>query len=201
MDEEPQINSEVNPYQTPIAAPVSSLEHVGPEEIKPFVLSKSIFRWMLICGVSAAPSFFIAMSLANKPLIQILAMLGGVLTFVVFYVYIESMEWTRRKMKDRSFRLAVIVGYVTRIVISVIFPIAIFVDMFCGLFSVSVTSAIFGSGVMMQEGASFRNEGGPFLFAWFYATTLVQGIVLNVVLGAYTLIVYAITVVIRGSER
>ena len=40
-----------------------------------------------------------------------------------------------------------------------------------------------------------------FTFFWFYCTTLLQGAVLNVVLGAYTLIVYALVLVVGNRSN
>ena len=193
-----------NPYASPLVAAEAAIPDFDPDsEIREFHFGKSLIKWLLVCGIAGAPSFFIAFSLGDQYVVQATAMVLGILTFVAFYVYLESREWTRRKLMDRSLRISVRVGYITRVVISILFPVAMFPDMFCGIISVSFTSAIFGHE--FGPGMQYVNEpqalSSLFILAWFYFTTLVQGVILNLVLGAYTLIVYGIALLIRSFTR
>ncbi|QEG24628.1 hypothetical protein [Mariniblastus fucicola] len=190
MNEEPQ---PPNPFASPEVAVATAIPDFDPDtEIREFHLGKSLVRWLVICIVSAAPSFFWGMALADDYAIQSVAMLLGILTFVALYVFIESREWTRRKLTNRSIRLAVNIGYISRIVISVIYPVAMILDMICGMFSVGLVSELFGYGFGLET----RYEeteivAWPYMLVWFYFTTLVQGVFLNIVLGGYTMLVYA----------
>jgi len=186
-----------NPFASPAVAVASAIPDFDPDtEIREFNFGKSLAKWLLICFVCAAPSFYFGLVLGRSYFIQSAAMVMGILTYVALYVYVESLAWTRRRLMDRSLRLAVKIGYITRIVVSVLFPVGMFLDIFCGMLSVSATSAIFGVefGPMRTEMA---DVGAPFVFFWFYLTTLVQGTLMNIVLGAYTLIVYAIALLFR----
>lgn len=192
-----------NPFATPTTVSDFAASTFDPDlELKPFALGRSIFKWVLICGISGAPSFVLAFSLGENVYIQAFAMLMGILTYAGVYVYVESLEWTRRKLMDKSLKIAVRIGYVTRIAISIIFPLAFFIDIWCGLLSVSFTSAIFGEP---QLGSSRIFRGNlatlPIVFLWFYTTTIVQGALLNIVLGGYTLVVYGITLLVRGGNK
>ncbi len=188
-----------NPFASPVVATAASIPEYDPDtEIREFNFGKSLLKWMLICVISGAPSFFYGMVLGANYAVQSVAMFMGILTFVCVYVYVESREWTRRKLMDKSLRIAVRVGYITRVAISVLFPVAMFVDLWCGLVSVSIMSRLFGETYI---GSGSRGStpvvAAPIVLSWFYFTTLLQGLLLNVVLGAYTLIVYALVLLFR----
>ena len=69
-------------------------------------------------------------------------------------------------------RRTLIIGYATRVGISIIFPVGIYVDLVCGLLSTSIV------GVVLDSADTFVGV---------LATTLVQGVVLNVLLVVYML--------------
>lgn len=187
-----------NPFAAP-AVPVATIPAFDPNtEMREFNFVRSLGKWLLICFVCAAPSFFLGFSLGRNYVVQSTAMVMGILTYVALYVFVESQEWTRRKLMDKSLRIAVKVGYITRIVISVLFPISFFVDIWCGLISMSVTSAIFGAEFgPMRYVDEVETPGLPVVFLWFYFTTLLQGTLMNILLGGYTLVVYAFVLLFR----
>ena len=191
-----------NPFASPAVAAEAAIPEFDPDnEIREFSFGKSLTKWLLVCLVSAAPSFFFGSILEQEYVVQSLAMVSGILTFVAFYVFIESRESTRRMLMDRSLRISVRIGYITRIVISIVFPVGMFLDIYCGVISMSLTTALLGDGFGPRSGYQGYGEAAmTFLFAWFYLTTLVQGIALNSVLAAYTLIVYAIALLFRSQK-
>ena len=200
MEDEQQ----ANPFASPEVAAVGSIPQIDPDsEIREFHFGKSLLKWLLICAVSAAPSFFIAMGPNRQAKIQILAMVCGILTYVAFYVFVESREWTRRKLTDKSLRIAVRTGYTSRVTISILFPVAFVVDMICGMISVSLVSNLFGLDLMGIQSIKERPPivSTPIAFAWYYTTTMLQGLLLNVVLGAYTLVVYALVLLFRNGSK
>jgi hypothetical protein len=195
---------QANPFASPAVAAVGSIPQIDPDsEIREFHFGNSLLKWLLICGVSAAPSFFIAMGPSRQAWIQILAMVCGILTYVVFYVFVESREWTRQKLTDKSLRVAVRTGYISRVAISILFPVAFIVDMICGMISVGLVSNLFGLDLMGIQSIKERTPvpSMPMAFAWYYTTTMLQGLLLNVVLGAYTLIVYALVLLFRNGSK
>ena len=153
--------------------------------------------WTLVCVVSAAPSFLWGLSTIAGS--QVLAMLTGVVIFIALYTFgdqwTQHWEWRR----DKSVRLALKIGYVTRLAISVIFPVGGFLDMFCGLFSVSAVEFVTGNDVMWDVGPNESEVFGvSFLFTLI--TTLVQGCILNVVLFGYVLVVWGIVVLVQRGR-
>ena len=124
---------------------------------------------------------------------------GGIATFIGFFVYLESREWTQRKLLDRSLRSAVKTGFVTRVIISVVFPLAMVIDLWCGMISISLVAALFESAPPTRAGS--YDVHPIFVFGWFYTTTIVQGIILNVVLGTFTMLVYAGIVTYKGTRK
>lgn len=193
-----------NPFASPAAANKAAIPDFDPDtEIREFDFWNSLTKWVLVCFVSGAPSFYFGSVLGRNYAIQSIAMALGILTFVAFYVYIESREWTRRKLMDKSLRVSVRIGYITRMAISVLFPIAMFPDILCGMLSIGFTTSLFGEGFGPGSDFSTTATGKtiPLIIAWFYCTTLVQGVLVNIVLGAYTLIVYAIVLLFRGRKK
>ena len=190
-----------NPFASPVAA--ASIPEFDPDtEIREFNFGMSLLKWMVVCAVSAGPSFFIAFLGTNQVWVRSSAMVFGILTYVAMYLYIESREWTRRKLMDKSLRIAVKTGFITRVAISVLFPIGFFVDMICGLISVSLISSLFDLHMMPMGSEIDRvsDVGILMTFIWYYTTTMLQGLLLNIVLGGYTLVVYAIVLLARSGR-
>lgn len=179
-----------NPFQSPVAT-TEGLTPVAELEMVPLKLEHSIVKWLIICAISGGPSFFYGAMVGEFRLSASLAMLGGIVTFAILYVLLESTEFVRRKLVDRRLRRALWFGYGTRMVISIVFPLA-FVDVFCGIISVQIGEALFG--IAVGPSTEVEKANGALVFAQFYFTTLVQGVILNAVLAAYTLIVYAICI-------
>ncbi len=128
--------------------------------------------WTLVCGVSAAPSYIWASTEFNRP-----AMVCGVAVYILLYTAV-SMTATVARLETRPFvRRTLRIGYITRLVISIVFPVGMAVDLFPGLLSYTLVGAFLGE----------RRD-----FAFTFLTTLVQGVFVNIVLGVYMLIVYGV---------
>jgi hypothetical protein len=194
---------QANPFASPEVAAIGSIPQIDPNsEIREFHFGKSFIKWLLICAISGAPSFLIALGPSRQAKIQGLAMVCGILTYVAFYVFVESREWTRRKLTDKSLRIAVKTGYISRVAISILFPVGFFVDMICGMISVGLVSELSGIDLMGIGGKERPPiPSMPIAFGWYYTTTMLQGLLLNIVLGAYTLIVYALVLLFRKGSK
>jgi hypothetical protein len=137
-------------------------------------------RWTLICTISAAPSFFWGCAINRGPH-AIAGMLAGIFVFVLGYTLIECTYYYQQIITRPYVHRTALIGYGTRILISVIFPIGLFVDMFTGMLSVSFIESIFAT-----------SERGPNAgFLPVFLTTLVQGVLLNALLLVYIFGVYA----------
>lgn len=182
-----------NPYAPPVGdvglarQEVESADPLQPEGRRSWLGSLAI--WSLVCVVSAIPSF--VWGLGTIASTAAVAMLLGVVIFIVGYVFADQCTQQARWRRNRSLRTALKIGYITRLTISIIFPVGGFLDMVCGLFSVSIVD--FASSIMIGGSAT---SGMPSAgFGQVLATTLVQGVVLNVVLAAYVLLVFGIMLV------
>lgn len=157
-----------------------------PSDEKPRSPTTVFLKWLAICGVSAGPSFVFALGLTTgvSPIDEILGMLAGIFCFVLAYTFAELRPATQRLMSDRRIRLTARIGYGIRVAMSIAFPISMFVDLWIGLISVGITSSFHTAG---------EPPGG---FLWHFVTTIVQGILLNIVLLALMLFIYVIVLAV-----
>ncbi len=188
-----------NPYAPPIGdvglrPPEADLADSSPTEKRRSWLG-SLMVWGLVCSVSAIPSF--VWGLGTVASMQALAMLLGVLIFIVGYVFADQLTQQSSWRRNKSLRLALRIGYITRLVISIIFPVGGTLDMFCGLLSISIIDSVWG----LTIGGGSRLGAGMGSFGQVLATTLVQGVVLNVVLSAFVLLVFGITLVAKRGAK
>lgn len=122
-------------------------------------------------------------------------MLLGVGIFIALYTWADQATQSRSWRHVFPVPLTLKIGYVTRIVISIIFPIGIFLDLFCGFLSVGIVQAVLPS---LRSPSS--DSGGLESSAGFFGAliiTLVQGVVLNIVLLGYASIVFGIIMAIN----
>ncbi len=145
--------------------------------------------WTTVCVVSAGPSFFWGWGTLGKN--QIAAMCVGILAFILAYSILDIATINQPWRKNRRNRITLRIGYITRMVISAIFPIGGILDMFCGMVSIQATSWILG---YTQE----PTEPG---FWFVLAITIAQGLVLNAVLVVFMSIVHLIQMAMSGNLK
>ena len=171
------MSGDLNPFAPPETKPEL------PEALKPAIGTEKprslpwiACRWLLVCSVSAVPSFYLGTEVSKG---QFAAMVLGVLIFAVGYTFLDCKTALRPIRQKRLVSITLRLVYATRMLITVLFPVGLFVDMFCGILSVGCTEVIFGSSAIRTfPGALF--------------TTLVQGVILNVVLALYGLLVVGV---------
>jgi hypothetical protein len=137
----------------------------------PADITRRALLWTLLCGISAAPSFIWAARGFNR-----LAMILGVVIFITLYTLTTSTPAFLRFREKPFIRRTLYIGYGTRILISVIFPVGMAADLIPGLISISVVHTILGS---MSEG-----------FVATLLITIVHGTILNFLLTIYMFIVW-----------
>lgn len=187
-----------NPYAPPAEVELTEVGGQGDEEAAGHSRSwrKSLGVWGLVCVVSAAPSF--AWGISTIATRQAWAMCLGVAIFVVMYTLLDQVTQNMAWRQDRSVRLALKVGYGTRLAISIIFPIGGVLDMFCGYFSVAAVAVVVPNDLLSGSSPVGPNAG----FLVTLLITLVQGCVLNVALACYISLVLGITLLARvGRQR
>jgi hypothetical protein len=188
----------VNPY-----APSASVDELHSESLSnpeawreqipnPPSLTKLWIRWTLVCLASAAPSFFIAYGTRQHPPI---AMLLGILCFVVAYVWLDSKTYHRIWRRHPFVRRMLMFGYGTRIAISIIFPAGVTVDLICGLLAYSIV------GFVVEPNSPNGIEKEPATFGTTFLLTIVQGTILNILLAAWCLICSGIVLLFKLFVR
>ena len=179
-----------NPFQAPLAEP--SYRPPDPETPSPPVPAKVFLKWLVICSVSAAPSFVIALMLARDGVWdEIAGMSLGIMVFVLSYTYLELRPEVQRLLSDPRKRLTAKIGYGIRIGMSILFPVGFYLDMIVGFVSVAITTSFL-------QGGSPDEFGG---FPWHFSTTIVQGILLNIVLLTLMLLIYGLTLMFYRVDR
>jgi hypothetical protein len=136
--------------------------------------------WTLICGLSAAPGFVLGLQTdAAVP-----GMIAGIATFIIGYTLLSCTPFAERLYSNRIWRRTIHIGYGTRMALSIAsglawvgFPLPIFLDVWCGLVGIAVSRHLVGD----EKGLAFG-----------YLATLVDGVLLNIILAVFMLIVYTI---------
>ncbi len=148
----------------------------------------SLGIWTLVCVLSALPSFFWGYGTIAQE--KMAAMSLGIATFICLYTLGDQWSQQHHWRRQRALRLALKIGYITRMVISVVFPVGGFLDLWCGLLSVNIavhTLPWLPPGLDLPHSADF-------LTVW--AITMIQGCVLNVVVAAFVLLVWGLIVIV-----
>jgi TRAP-type mannitol/chloroaromatic compound transport system permease large subunit len=126
----------------------------------------------MTCAIGGAPSFLLAPPDCNKA-----GMACGVALYVLLYTAATSTFWFAQFERRPFVRRTLRIGYGTRVGMSIIYPVGVVADIAPGIISLVIVESI------IQGRASF---------AFSFATTVVQGVFLNCILGVYMLIVYGV---------
>ena len=162
-------------------------------DLPPLTIARRFALWLLICTISAAPSFALALG-AHA---DVAGMVAAVLTFALIYGALSCTAWFERVRRRPFARATMYVGYGLRLAMSLSmagallpnggggpFAYAIAPDMVCGLASLWLTRAAFGHG-----GNDFDVAES---FVGAFATTCVQGAILNVIVFVVMAIAYGL---------
>lgn len=175
-------NDPVNPFQAP-SVETPYLPRAEDSRLKQPSVSLVFAKWLVICLISAAPSFVMALVLARDSVVdEIVGMFLGIFVFVGLYTFAEMRPQVQALLSDPRKRLTAKIGYGIRIGISILFPVGLYLDIAVGFISVSITTALAGGGS--------ENDVGGFTFHFF--TTLVQGTLLNLILLTLMLFIYVL---------
>jgi hypothetical protein len=184
------------PNQNPYASPAAYLEPELPD-VPRLAFHRVVLRWLLVCGVSAAPSFYFGL-IFGTDVTRISAMLVGILLYVLVYVWAE-ISWVRPRLsRHPQLRQTLRIGYISRVAISIFFPVAFMVDMPCGMISTGLVRLIPTLDMPMAYDA--RTAGDFLAFLAILLTTITQGALLHVLLFGYMGIVHTIRM-FAGSRK
>ncbi len=177
--------SKINPYQVSsgvVETTFTDLANSPSEPIPKASLLRTAVRWFFVCGISCIPSFTIGLGIASSPP---LAMVMGVILFAVGYTALDYATAGSPVRQNSEVSRTLKIAYGTRIAITIIFPVGLYLDMMCGILSVSAMEFLLGSQQLALES-----------FAGALITTLAQGITLNGLLALYALLVHGAQLVV-----
>ena len=174
-----------NPYSAPSVADPHVRE---PDSLVSTGVAKSFMKWGAICYVSAVPSFWAGL-MTGSTFAHVSAMVLGILCFVVAYTYADVTYIRHAISQNRRLRTALRIGYGTRLVISIIVPVGLMVDLWFGILSIGIVSHF--TGPIMQMRADSVADPAQ-VFPAVFATTLIQGVLVNIVPAGYMAAVYAV---------
>ncbi|MCA9159938.1 MAG: hypothetical protein KDA72_16510 [Planctomycetales bacterium] len=157
----------------------------------------SLALWAIVCAISAAPSFYFGYGTIAQE--QVLAMCLGIAIFIGLYTVADQCTLLHPWRQSRNVALTLRIGYVTRILISIVFPVGATIDVICGLMSVGIVETILPMDHSHSGGLTY--VGGEVRFLGALLITLVQGVVLNIVLFGYMTVVLGIAMLVRPQTQ
>ena len=172
---------DTNPYAPPQAIEEPAISAAKSDVAKrPYAvrLLWALGRWSVVCGVSAAPSFMLWISHPTPEMkgLHSVAMICGVAVFVIGYAIAECSPLYDRILKVPNARTVLYVGYISRMVLSFLFPLAVMVDMFFGIAAMAIVESL---------GGNLNSSNPTMAFIDVMGTTVVEGVLLNIALAGY----------------
>jgi hypothetical protein len=178
-----------NPYEAPHAEPAPVVRSsAGSAALD--VIQRSLL-WIVICGVSAIPSFLWGMNVSRPPFSAI-AMILGTLIFAAGYTVLDLVSLREICRRNEALRRAIFFGFGTRLVCSAIFPIGAVLDMFPGIISVGLVERLVGS---------LQNDHTSWMITSVFLTTLIQGLLLNIELWCLIVLIYGLVLAWPNRRR
>lgn len=157
----------------------------------------SLALWTVVCVISAAPSFYFGYGTIAQE--QVAAMCLGIAIFIGLYTLADQWTQLHPWRQSRNIALTLKIGYVTRILISIVFPVGAAIDVICGLMSVGIAETMLLMDHSHSGGSTY--VGGEVHFLGALLITLVQGVVLNIVLFGYMTVVLGIVMLVRPQTK
>jgi hypothetical protein len=140
-------------------------------------IARRALLWTLLCSISAIPSFLWSRIGYNDA-----AIVCGVCLFIILYTVFTSTPQFLRFREKPFVRRTLYIGYATRILVSVIFPVGMALDLIPGLISI---------GLVESGGRSIGPSAGiTESFIKTLLITIIQGTILNIILSVYMLILW-----------
>jgi len=154
---------------------------------------RTVLRWSIVCSVAAVPSFFLGVDVTQG---RLAGMIAGVLSFIAMYVALDycTRYWPIRQ--NAAVRRTLVFVYVSRILVSIVFPVGLFIDMFTGMAMMSFAG---NSAEVFRETETPVSMLVGFWVA--YRLTIMQGILMNVVLTAWGLFAFPVFVLGLAKQR
>jgi len=164
----------------------------------------NFIRWSIICTISAAPSFVLAINDKNSGF-NPLAMILGVVIFIFIYSFITSSDFYAYLRKFNNIYKALKFSYLLKIIMAIIaFPFSFFAfhgkdsiamffilpDFYAGILSYIAYSWIINTN--MHTVNESRTGGYEITFVDTLMITLIEGIILSLMILLFSLIMLLI---------
>jgi len=152
-------------------------------------------KWLLVCGICAAPSFIIAFPNFNVP-----AMLVGIAVFVVLFTYVNLSQAYRHAAGQRpQLRLALVVGFGLKTFIALLGVMAFSGFKVFGFFS--SPDLIMGIAAVGAVGGVARHFHLPnYDFFLTLAATLIEGLLLTLAVIILSAVVWGMLLLIKRAR-
>ncbi|MBN1512863.1 MAG: hypothetical protein JXB13_12685 [Phycisphaerae bacterium] len=134
-------------------------------------------QWTGICAISSVPSFVVA-----RDEFDTAGMVAGVTVFILAYTAVTGTQGFRRLKAEPFVKTTLYIGYGTRLAMSVLFPVGLFLDVWTGLASIEIVRLFLAD---------------PNGFAGTLAITILQGVFLNIILAVFMGAVYLLQRAVR----
>jgi hypothetical protein len=114
-----------------------------------------------------------------------------VVAFAIAYTIFDSRLLRTALSNNPPLKRAAFIGFGIRLTVSAIFPLGMMTDVIPGMLSVAIVHA------------AWRHASGPELgyIGTIVATTLVQGVLLNVILWSGILVIYCVLLLILSRRH
>lgn len=183
--------SEINPYQASIYSEPAVTPR-PPRAEQEFSLIRSVATWTLVCGISAAPSFVIALGIIPKGTWP--AMLLGIGLFIALYVMLDYRTRQSPFRSSRKVRYSLYATYVLRLIASIIFPIGTFIDLMCGFCSSFV---VYPFQLELRPDAPSSGVAFIAIFTW----TITHAVVMHLVLFGVWVLIWLFLKLTMGEDE
>ena len=153
--------------------------------------------WTVVCCIAAAPSLYFGLFATADDPVHITAMVLGVVIYIVGYTA-ASLSTAGSRLRRRVYvRRAMYVGYGLRVLPALglvafgwlqvdVLRALVMPDLYCGLAAMYMVESVYG--------------GADVLFVGYLATTLLQGLFLNIIIGVVVLAVIGTQRLVLGPE-
>ena len=135
---------------------------------------RNFLMWSVVCWVAAGPSFVLALMSVTNSAADIFAMALAVFLFVFAYTVASGSSLYFSLNRTPGMRAALRTGFITRMILSVLWPFCVTIDGIVGSVVLEATRPLW----------SFFQPLGVFF------TTICQGIALNVIMFVYMAAVF-----------
>jgi hypothetical protein len=161
--------------------------------------ARIVTYWIVVCSVSAIPSFLMGLDVVQSPG-GVSAMVVGVLLFIGAYVLLDVRYLEPLARRKRNFRTAMLWGFGLRATASLLLPAGLMLDMLPGLLSVTIVRMIFPLPPGIHSPNGFPYDRSVLGFFPALLTTLLQGVIMNALLWPVILALYAALDFFRGKD-